>query len=58
MVVLSGNEGRWRYQFEIANCSFYADPEGGTADRLAASECRVTHTALRAVELENLKKPQ
>jgi uncharacterized protein YecT (DUF1311 family) len=34
--------------FLDANCSFYDDPEGGTADRLAANECRVTHTALRA----------
>jgi hypothetical protein len=25
---------------------------------LAANECRVTHTALRATELQNLKKPQ
>jgi len=44
--------------FLDANCSFYDDPEGGTADRLAANECRVTHTALRATELQNLKKPQ
>jgi uncharacterized protein YecT (DUF1311 family) len=44
--------------FLDANCSFYDDPEGGTADRLAANECRVTHTALRATELQNLKMPQ
>jgi uncharacterized protein YecT (DUF1311 family) len=44
--------------FLDANCSFYVDPEGGTADRLAANECRVTHTALRATELQSLKKPQ
>jgi len=44
--------------FLDANCSFYDDPEGGTADRLAANECRVTYTALRATELQNLKKLQ
>jgi len=49
---------RWKIAFLDANCSFYDNPEGGTADRLAANECRVTHTALRATELQNLKKPQ
>jgi uncharacterized protein YecT (DUF1311 family) len=44
--------------FLDANCSFYDDPEGGTADRLAANECRATHTAQRATELQNLKKTQ
>ena len=44
--------------FLDANCRFYNDPEGGTGDRLAANECRVTHTSQRATELENLKKPQ
>jgi len=44
--------------FVDANCNFYDDREGGTADRLAANECRVTHTALRATELQNIKKPQ
>ncbi len=41
--------------FRDANCAFYADPAGGQADRLAANECVITHTARRAFELENLK---
>ena len=36
-----------------ANCDFYLDPEGGTAARLAASECPVLAKAARAKELEN-----
>lgn len=41
--------------FRDGNCAFYADPDGGSADRLAANECVVTATAQRAAELENLK---
>ena len=36
-----------------ANCDFYLDPDGGTAARLAASECPVLAKATRAKELEN-----
>ena len=36
-----------------ANCDFYLDPDGGTAARLAASECPVLAKAARAKELEN-----
>jgi uncharacterized protein YecT (DUF1311 family) len=54
---LRGVQRKW-IAFLDANCRFYGDPEGGTVDRLAANECRVTHTALRATELQNLKKPQ
>ncbi len=43
--------------FRDANCAFYDDPEGGSAARLASSECFVTQTALRATELQNLKPP-
>ncbi len=42
--------------FRDANCGFYFDPAGGQADRLAANECVVIHTAQRASELENLKQ--
>ena len=35
------------------NCNFYLDPDGGTAARLAASECAVLAKAARAKELEN-----
>lgn len=41
--------------FRDANCSFYFDPEGGSAARLASNECVVTLTAHRASELENLQ---
>jgi uncharacterized protein YecT (DUF1311 family) len=38
------------------NCNFYLDPDGGTAARLAASECPVLAKAARAKELENFIK--
>ena len=37
-----------------ANCNFHLDPDGGTAARLAATECPVLAKAARASELENL----
>ncbi|HEX5931004.1 MAG TPA: lysozyme inhibitor LprI family protein [Methyloceanibacter sp.] len=37
-----------------ANCNFDLDPDGGTAARLAATECPVLAKAARAKELENL----
>jgi uncharacterized protein YecT (DUF1311 family) len=41
--------------FRDANCAYYNDPDGGTAARLAANECVLTHTTERAAELEDLK---
>ncbi len=37
-----------------ANCTFYHDPEGGTAAVLLAEECSMSARAARAAELENL----
>jgi uncharacterized protein YecT (DUF1311 family) len=37
-----------------ANCNLYLDPDGGTAAKLAATECPVLAKAARAKELENL----
>lgn len=39
-------------QYRDANCSFYADPEGGTMAVLNASDCLLRETASRAKELE------
>jgi uncharacterized protein YecT (DUF1311 family) len=39
-------------KFTEANCSFYLDPDGGTAARLSASECPMVARARRATELE------
>ena len=38
-------------KFRDTNCGFYADPEGGSAARLAAHECILNATAQRAKEL-------
>jgi uncharacterized protein YecT (DUF1311 family) len=38
-------------KFREANCDYYADPAGGRAERLIASDCLVTMTAKRAKEL-------
>jgi uncharacterized protein YecT (DUF1311 family) len=40
-------------KYTEANCNFYLDPDGGTAAKLAASECPVLAKAFRAKELEN-----
>lgn len=40
--------------YRDANCSFYADPEGGTMAKLIASDCFLATTATRAKELESL----
>jgi uncharacterized protein YecT (DUF1311 family) len=40
-------------KYTEANCNFYLDPDGGTAARLAASECPVLAKATRVKELEN-----
>ena len=41
-------------KFREANCDFYFDRDGGSAARIAASDCSVTTTAARARELKNL----
>jgi uncharacterized protein YecT (DUF1311 family) len=41
-------------KFRDANCSFYLDPEGGTAALLARNGCFLQATADRAKELSNL----
>ena len=45
-------------RFRDTNCGFYADPEGGSAARLAAGECILNATADRAKELQLLNKDQ
>ena len=39
-----------------ANCSFYSDPEGGTAALLDGRDCFLQATAERAKELKNLTR--
>ena len=41
-------------RYRDANCGFYADPEGGSAARMAANECILNATADRAKELQLL----
>jgi uncharacterized protein YecT (DUF1311 family) len=41
-------------KFRDANCGFYANPEGGSTARMAASECILNATADRAKELQLL----
>jgi len=38
-------------RFRDTNCRFYADPEGGSAARMAAGECMLNAIAQRATEL-------
>jgi uncharacterized protein YecT (DUF1311 family) len=45
-------------RFRDANCGFYADPEGGSAARMAANECILNATADRATELQLLTSDQ
>ena len=45
-------------RFRDANCGFYADPEGGSAARMAANECLLNATADRAKELQLLTGDQ
>jgi uncharacterized protein YecT (DUF1311 family) len=40
-------------KYTEAHCNLYLDPDGGTAAKLAASECPVLAKASRAKELEN-----
>ena len=44
-------------KFRDANCSFYYDPEGGSAAHLAGTDCTLNATAERATELEDLMPP-
>jgi uncharacterized protein YecT (DUF1311 family) len=41
--------------YREANCSFYADPNGGTMARVNASDCFMSATASRAKELESFQ---
>lgn len=43
--------------YKEANCSFYADSEGGTIARINANACVLNETIKRANELENLMRP-
>jgi uncharacterized protein YecT (DUF1311 family) len=45
-------------RFRDANCGFYANPEGGSAARMAANECILNATADRAKELQLLTSDQ
>ena len=45
-------------KFRDANCGFYADPEGGSAARVTATECFLNATADRAKELRLLTNDQ
>jgi uncharacterized protein YecT (DUF1311 family) len=45
-------------RFRDANCGFYADPEGGSAARMAANECILNATVDRAKELQLLTSDQ
>lgn len=42
-------------RFRDSNCSFYADPDGGTLARVSASKCMMSTTAIRARELEEMR---
>ena len=41
-------------KFRETNCDFYFDPDGGSAARVAASDCSVTTTPARVKELKDL----
>ena len=43
-------------KFRDANCSFYSDPDGGTAALLDGRDCFLQATANRAKELRNLTR--
>jgi uncharacterized protein YecT (DUF1311 family) len=52
---LQAAQGAW-VKFRDANCSFYSDPEGGTAALLDGRDCFLQATANRAKELRNLTR--
>ncbi len=41
-------------KFRDTNCSFYYDPEGGSAAHLASTDCTLSATVDRATELKKL----
>ncbi len=41
-------------RFRELNCKFYYDPDGGTLARVSASDCFLSSTAERALELRRL----
>ena len=43
-------------KFRDTNCSFYADPDGGSMARVSANDCVMRATTERARELEALKQ--
>ena len=45
-------------RFRDSNCGLYADPEGGSAARMAANECILNATVDRAKELQLLTSDQ
>lgn len=45
-------------QYRDANCSFYADPDGGTFAAISSNECVLRETASRANELDLLRVPE
>src|SRR3954447_3571791 len=52
---LQGAQRAW-VKFRDANCSFYSDPDGGTAALLDGRDCFLQATAGRAKELRNLTR--
>lgn len=45
-------------KYRDANCNYYADPDGGTAEALFSSECVLRETTERANELEMLSSSE
>lgn len=43
-------------KYRDANCSFYADPDGGTLATVNSNDCFMSATASRAKELESFKQ--
>lgn len=41
-------------QYRDANCTFYADPDGGSLARVSANDCFMSATASRSKELETM----
>lgn len=42
-------------KYRDANCSFYADPDGGSLATISGNDCFMSATASRAKELEGFK---
>jgi len=43
-------------KYRDANCTFYADPDGGTMATVSSHDCFMSATASRAKELEGFKE--